>query len=132
MNYCCIMILTPSPPSSHHRAVANDIFSFDRWSCELKEIKLVHCTKEDGGNRWSCAYQCHMRVSFLDAGRAVTWHEDVGYGASQQSKIDAALEVAYKGAVTDARKRCLRLFGPSLGLTVNSEAFQKTASDAKK
>ena len=26
-------------------AVANDIFSFDHWACEIKEVKIVHCTK---------------------------------------------------------------------------------------
>ena len=121
-----------SPLHKHCRAVANEIFSFNAWACEVKECKIVHLTKEDGGARWSCAYQCLMRVTVLDNGRPLCWHEDVGYGSSQQPKIDAAYEVAYKAAVTDARKRCLRLFGPALGLNVNSEAFQKAATDARK
>jgi DNA repair and recombination protein RAD52 len=115
--------------------MANEIFTFSRWACEIKEVKLVHCTRGEGAQVgvWSVAYQCHSRVSFLDAaGRPVCWHEDVGYGANQQQKLDMAMESAYKTATTDARKRCLRLFGPALGLDVNSEVFQKAATDARK
>jgi len=115
--------------------MANEIFTFSRWACEIKEVKLVHCTRGEGAQAgvWSVAYQCHSRVSFLDAaGRPVSWHEDVGYGANQQQKLDMAMESAFKTATTDARKRCLRLFGPALGLDVNSEVFQKAATDARK
>jgi recombination DNA repair RAD52 pathway protein len=48
-----------------------------------------------------------MRVTLKDG----TFHEDVGYGdAKLKGKADS-LEKARKQAVSDARKRALRLFG---------------------
>ena len=57
-----------------------------------------------------------MRVSYMEDGKAVTWHEDVGYhGSSNLPTFEQAVELSRKAAATDARKRCLRLFGAALG-----------------
>lgn len=59
------------------------------------------------------------------AGRILCWREDVGFGsASRQVNLDQALEVSTKAAVTDARKRCLRLFGEALGGGINDHELQ--------
>jgi DNA recombination protein Rad52 len=44
-----------------------------------------------------------------------TCHEDVGYGIGEGNKKGMAIEKAKKQAVTDARKRALRMFGAALG-----------------
>eukprot|EP01098_Paradermamoeba_levis_P004744 TRINITY_DN2021_c0_g1_i2.p1 TRINITY_DN2021_c0_g1~~TRINITY_DN2021_c0_g1_i2.p1 ORF type:complete len:337 (-),score=98.49 TRINITY_DN2021_c0_g1_i2:182-1192(-) len=44
-----------------------------------------------------------------------TFHEDVGYGCAENPKKATAIEFAKKEAVSDARKRALRIFGSSLG-----------------
>ena len=43
------------------------------------------------------------------------YHEDVGVGMSEMPKKGIAIELAKKEAVSDARKRALRLFGNYLG-----------------
>jgi DNA repair and recombination protein RAD52 len=52
-----------------------------------------------------------VRVSLKDG----TYHEDVGYGISENKNKGIAIENAKKEAVSDARKRALRLFGNALG-----------------
>ena len=52
-----------------------------------------------------------VRVTLKDG----TFHEDVGYGMSENPKKGSAIENAKKEAVSDARKRALRCFGDSLG-----------------
>jgi DNA recombination protein Rad52 len=119
-------------PADEIFGVANESFGFHRWACDIKELKLMHATREESG-QWTIAYMCQMRVTFFDNGRPICFHEDVGYGtAERQPKADAAFELAVKSAVTDARKRCLRLFGPILGQNINSADFQKAAQDSAK
>ena len=49
----------------------------------------------------------------------------MGFGsASRQVNLDQALEMSTKAAVTDARKRCLRLFGEALGGGINDHELQ--------
>ncbi len=47
------------------------------------------------------------------------FHEDIGFGHSEGVKEKGkALEKAKKQAISDARKRALRLFGQALGNSV--------------
>lgn len=111
------------------------------WACTSPAFSQLHCITSAGccrdagqhGDRWTVAYLCMMRVCFMDThGTIISWHEDVGYGtAEKQPRVDAAVEQACKSAVTDARKRALRLFGPALGAHINSEVFQKEAAKMK-
>jgi len=52
-----------------------------------------------------------VRVTLKDG----TFHEDVGYGTAENPRRGQAIEKAKKEAVSDARKRVLRLFGDALG-----------------
>ena len=52
-----------------------------------------------------------VRVTLKDG----TFHEDVGYGNAENPKRGPAIDKAKKEAVSDARKRALRLFGDALG-----------------
>jgi hypothetical protein len=59
-------------------------------------------------------------------------HEDVGFGgADNMPSAGQALEKAKKHAVTDARKRALRLFGEVLGNCLRSEDYQTQAKRAR-
>jgi len=91
---------------------ANRIFGFDGWSMELKgyriEGRLVIA-------RVMITVQLHQHQP--DGTR--TWVRDVireDIGCQEIRKDDAAsLELAVKGAVTDAMKRALRTFGNQFG-----------------
>jgi len=54
-----------------------------------------------------------------------TSHEDVGYGLAENPRKGIAIENAKKEAVTDARKRALRLFGNALGNCIYDKSHLK-------
>lgn len=58
-----------------------------------------------------------------------TFHEDVGYGMAENKSKGIAFENAKKEAVSDARKRALRLFGNALGNSVYDRGY--TSSEMK-
>jgi len=96
-----------------HRAIelANDIFGPDGWSCSVVSSEVDYCA-EDAPGRWSCGISALIRVSMTNGSS----HEDVGYGIAEGMKSRGmALEKAKKEAISDGRKRALRLFGNGLG-----------------
>jgi hypothetical protein len=66
--------------------------------------------EEDNG-RFNVGVTAVIRVTLKDG----TFREDVGYGCGENPKKGQAIEKAKKEAVSDARKRALRLFGDALG-----------------
>lgn len=82
---------------------ANDIFGFDGWSYEVKNIEPL------GGDEKRRLYQAVVMVIIDGAVRS-----DVGHGISAGDSSEAQ-ETAIKGAVTDALKRALRSFGAQFG-----------------
>jgi DNA repair and recombination protein RAD52 len=66
---------------------------------------------EEVGGKFRVGVTAVVRVSLKDG----TFHEDVGYGISENKNKGNAIENAKKEAVSDARKRALRLFGNALG-----------------
>jgi len=61
-----------------------------------------------------------------------TFHEDVGYGICDNKSKGTAIENAKKEAVSDARKRALRVFGNALGNCVyDKEHIKKIKSKIK-
>lgn len=101
--------------------LANAIFGFDGWSCEVRAMTEDYVTASADGGRWSAGYSCTVRVTLRDG----TFREDVGYGESAaQPQQGAAREIARKSASTDALKRALRLFGRALGLCLYDAEFR--------
>ena len=89
--------------------LANEVFGPDGWSDEIVDRNLDFVDECDG--RWSVLASAVVRVRALGVS-----HEDVGFGTSQNMRNRfAAIEKASKQAVSDARKRALRLFGERLG-----------------
>ena len=111
-------------------SIANDTFGFHRWSSEIRKIE-VDFAVQDAAKKWNVGVYCVMRVNFLaQSGAVLSFHEDLGFGAAtNQPHFNDAIENARKGAVTDARKRALRVFGPALGSGVSGEDFQKQVQE---
>lgn len=61
-----------------------------------------------------------------------TFHEDVGYGMCEHKNKGDAIEKAKKEAVSDARKRALRLFGNALGNSVYDREHTNLAARTPK
>jgi len=89
--------------------LANAIFGFNGWSCSVVDISPDYIEDEKG--RFHVGVTAIVRVTLKDG----TFHEDVGYGIGENPKRGLAIEKAKKEAISDARKRALRLFGDALG-----------------
>jgi DNA recombination protein Rad52 len=103
--------------------LANSIFGFDGWSCDIREMTEDFVTQAAESKKWSAGYSCTVRVTLANG----VYREDIGYGESQaQPQQGAAREIARKSASTDALKRALRLFGRALGLCLYDAEFRTT------
>lgn len=91
---------------------ANRIFGYGGWQREIRRLEKVYQDETEGA--YSVGYLCEYRVR---VGEIV--HEDVGFGSSSnQPDLAQAHEIAVKGAVSDALKRCFRAFGDQFGLSL--------------
>lgn len=89
---------------------ANDIFDYNGWSCSIISITTDYLDSSNA--KWSCGITAVVQVT-LESGAS---HQDVGFGMTENMKSKGqALEKAKKEAVSDARKRALRIFGNALG-----------------
>ncbi len=94
--------------------LANHIFGFNKWSSTVLDLSKEYMDEVNPG-KFSCAYSAVVRVTLKDG----SFHEDIGFGeALNQRGKGSAIEMAKKSAVTDALKRCLRLFGNALGNSI--------------
>lgn len=97
-----------------HKAIeiTNEIFGFNGWSCQIVKMETHFIEKDESSGKWSCCITAQVKISLRDG----TYHEDIGIGSSEGMKSKcAAFENSVKEAVSDARKRCLRVFGNALG-----------------
>jgi len=90
--------------------LANQIFGFNGWSSSVVDITPDYIEESNKG-RFTVGVTAVVKVMLKDG----TFHEDVGFGMSEHPKKGSAIENAKKEAVSDARKRALRLFGNALG-----------------
>jgi DNA repair and recombination protein RAD52 len=99
---------------------ANDIFGFNGWSCHISNLQQEYCEKDQRG-KWVASASCVVKVVLRDG----TSHMDVGCGVAEGMRSrHEAIKKSKKDAVTDARKRCLRVFGNGLGNCVRDKAYQ--------
>lgn len=121
-------------PSSRSRApikasLLNRIISYYSWYASANTPAFA----ADKDGKWNIGVMCIARVSYIENGVVQNWHEDVGYGsATRMPSFADAMDKCRKEAMTDARKRALRVFGPALGQDVSGADFQKTALEAQK
>lgn len=90
--------------------LANSIFGFDGWSSNIVDITPDFIESISGG-KFRVGVTAVVKVTLPGS----TFHEDVGYGMAENKNKGIAIENAKKEAVSDARKRALRLFGNALG-----------------
>lgn len=100
--------------------VANEIFGFDGWSHEIREMQslgAVPVKSDSGADGYYCAFRGVVRVHALGV-----FHDGEGFGDSTgyqgvKSQL-AGAEGASKEAETDALKRALVKFGDQFGLAL--------------
>jgi DNA recombination protein Rad52 len=113
-----------------HAAIqtANDIFGRGNWSFAVRDLQRVwEGTRQTrNGEKPAVAYTAVVCVKVGDVVK-----EDVGYGDGMGSDLGDATELACKEAVSDAMKRCLRMFGDPFGLVLYEKNKHERASRIK-
>ncbi|PWN88094.1 hypothetical protein FA10DRAFT_233011 [Acaromyces ingoldii] len=106
--------------------LANEVFGFNGWCSSVMKLDIDFVSMDElPNNRFNVGVTSVVRITLRDG----TFHEDVGYGSSENSpKKSQALEKAKKEAVTDALKRAMRTFGRLLGNCVYDKKFVEKAS----
>eukprot|EP01118_Nematostelium_gracile_P012950 TRINITY_DN4815_c0_g1_i1.p1 TRINITY_DN4815_c0_g1~~TRINITY_DN4815_c0_g1_i1.p1 ORF type:complete len:321 (+),score=87.11 TRINITY_DN4815_c0_g1_i1:116-964(+) len=107
--------------------IANDIFNFNGWSCSIVDI-TPDFIEETPNGKHRCGITAVVKVTLRDG----SFHMDVGFGCSENPRKGAAIENAKKEAVSDARKRALRLFGNHLGNCLYDKTHLKKITADKK
>ena len=101
--------------------MANDIFGVDGWSCQIKSLSLDYPPEySKSKDRWIVSATAVVTIKLKNG----SYHEDVGCGNGISKNKYDAIESAKKQAVTDARKRALRLLGPKLGNCLYDKKFK--------
>ncbi|KAN0027454.1 hypothetical protein ACTFIU_010408 [Dictyostelium citrinum] len=103
--------------------LANKIFQFNGWSSSIKELSpdFIEEINVNGITRYRVGVTAIVRVTLKDG----TFQEDVGYGSTEHPSKGSAIENAKKEAVSDARKRTLRLFGDRIGNSLYDKDVNK-------
>jgi len=108
--------------------LANEIFGYDGWSSEVKEVKIEDV--EEKGGRYTISSTALIRVTLSKTG---VHREDIGFGVSENiAGKGKAMKNAQKSAVTDALKRALRQFGNALGNCCHDKEYIKAIRRMKK
>ncbi|KAG0264206.1 DNA repair protein rad52 [Mortierella polycephala] len=104
--------------------LANKLFGFNGWNSAITDV-TVDFLDVDGDGRVSLGVSVMIKVTLKDG----TYHEDIGYGASENQRSKAAsFEKAKKEATTDGLKRALTSFGNVLGTCLYDKSFCKYLS----
>jgi len=117
------------PYLEHAKAVeiANEVFGTMGWACRIDETHQTYAVQMDG--RWHVGYRVTMTVMLPNGAQ----HSDIGWGDAQNMPAPAdAHEKAMKSAVSDARKRALRVFGRATGLSLYDKKYLDTIATNKK
>jgi DNA repair and recombination protein RAD52 len=108
--------------------LANEVFGFNGWSSEIKDISLDFLDEIPQTSRFNIGISVIIRVTLRDG----TFHEDIGYGNIDNCKGKAAaFEKAKKEATTDALKRALKNFGNVLGNCIYDKDYLSKVSKIK-
>lgn len=109
-------------------ALANEVFGFNGWSSQIKEIQVDFVDEHPQTLKISLGLSVIVRVTLRDG----TFHEDIGYGHIENCTGKAkAFEKAKKEGTTDALKRALRNFGNVLGNCIYDKDYVKKVTKMK-
>ncbi|KAJ8613675.1 hypothetical protein CTAYLR_003124 [Chrysophaeum taylorii] len=100
---------------------ANRIFGYNGWGSRLLDVTF----EMDGKQMWCC--DVTAKVWVFSAGGKDYGHEDIGCASLKGKDRGELLGNCKKAAVTDAKKRALRLFGDALGNMCYSKEKMKEA-----
>ncbi|KAL8874341.1 MAG: hypothetical protein Q9174_000292 [Haloplaca sp. 1 TL-2023] len=108
--------------------LANEVFGFNGWSSGIQQIQIDFVEESPTSGKVSLGLSVIVRVTLRDG----TYHEDLGYGSTDNYKSKAAaFEKAKKQGVTDALKRALRNFGNILGNCLNDKDYMSKVTKMK-
>jgi DNA repair and recombination protein RAD52 len=106
--------------------LANEVFGFNGWSSEVRNVHIDYVEEKEGKVSMNCSVI--MRVTLKDG----TYHEDIGCGSMENSRSKAAaFDKAKKEAATDAMKRALRSFGNVLGNCLYDKGYLSKVTKLK-
>ncbi|CAM9816865.1 unnamed protein product, partial [Ectocarpus fasciculatus] len=88
---------------------ANKVFGFAGWDSSILHLSLDY--KSEDGRFWMAGATAIVRIALANG----CGHEDVGNSHMKDRDKGEVLSRVKKAAVTDAKKRALRLFGAQLG-----------------
>jgi DNA repair and recombination protein RAD52 len=110
---------------------ANEVFGYGGWSREIKEVKVVWSgIVETSHKRKRYDVSC-ICTGIVKVGKNV--HEDVGYGSGMSYYNEGeSYELAYKEAVSDCLKRCLRSYGDRFGNCLYDKTYEPQDSPTQK
>ncbi|KAF9576014.1 DNA repair protein rad52 [Mortierella alpina] len=104
--------------------LANSLFGFDGWSSTITDV-TVDFLDVDADGKVYVGVSVMVKVVLKDG----TFHEDIGYGSSENQKSKASsFEKAKKEATTDGLKRALTSFGNLLGTCLYDKNYCKHLS----
>ncbi|CAO3574994.1 unnamed protein product [Mortierella alpina] len=104
--------------------LANSLFGFDGWSSTITNV-TVDFLDVDADGKVYVGVSVMVKVMLKDG----TFHEDIGYGSSENQKSKASsFEKAKKEATTDGLKRALTSFGNLLGTCLYDKNYCKHLS----
>lgn len=98
---------------------ANKIFGFNGWNCSIVSLNVDYCEEKQG--KFLVGASAVIRITLRDG----TFHEDIGFGSGETTKKGSSMEAAKKEAVSDGRKRALRLFGEAMGNCLYDKNYVK-------
>ncbi|KAI9729914.1 MAG: DNA repair protein rad52 [Claussenomyces sp. TS43310] len=100
--------------------LANEVFGFNGWSSSIIQLQVDFVDENPSTMKVSLGLSVIVRVTLRDG----TFHEDIGYGHSENCKGKAAaFEKAKKEGTTDALKRALRNFGNVMGNCIYDKEY---------
>jgi len=105
------------------RALADDIFGYANWKCEVthQSIDFYEEFQEGDFTIYSYEVSCCVRVTLIDG----THREDVAGGQSHGRVREEAERNAKMTAKSNATKRCLRQFGNLLGNCLYDNEYEE-------
>lgn len=107
-------------------ALANQLFGFDGWSTELRNVSIDYVDIKD--HKFNIGVKCIIRVTL----KSGTFREDLGYGSCiNMPHRSQAYDKAHKEAVTDALKRTLRQFGEAMGNCLYNKRYTQDVRTVK-
>ena len=108
--------------------LANEVFGFNGWSSSVQNMQIDFVDENPQNGKITLGLSATVRVTLRDG----TYHEDIGYGHTENVKGKAAaFDKAKKEGVTDGLKRALRNFGNVLGNCLYDKDYLQKVTKVK-